>query len=55
MLTKYASSKEHLFKWIEIIQKRYHKKTTFTEEYLDFLEKFEVPFDERYIFKKVEY
>ncbi len=36
-------------------QKNHHKKTTFTEEYLNFLEKFEVPFDERYIFKKVEY
>lgn len=32
-----------------------HRKKTFTEEYLEFLEKFEVPFDERFIFKPVEY
>ena len=36
-------------------QKEHHKTNTFTEEYLDFLEKFEVNYDERYIFKPVEY
>ncbi|HEX7411708.1 MAG TPA: IS200/IS605 family transposase [Bacteroidales bacterium] len=31
-------------------QKEDHKKLTFREEYLEFLEKFDVPYDERYIF-----
>jgi len=31
-------------------QELHHKKQTFREEYLAFLEKFEVPYDERYIF-----
>ena len=31
-------------------QELHHKKQTFREEYLEFLEKFEVPYDERYIF-----
>ncbi len=31
-------------------QESHHKKQTFRKEYLDFLEKFEVPYDERYIF-----
>jgi REP element-mobilizing transposase RayT len=35
-------------------QERHHARRTFREEYLDFLEKFEVPHDERYIFKPVE-
>lgn len=34
-------------------QESHHHKKTFTEEYLEFLEKYEVPFDERYIFKPV--
>jgi REP element-mobilizing transposase RayT len=29
----------------------HHKKKTFLEEYKEFLEKFEVPYDERYLFK----
>jgi len=36
-------------------QAKHHKTKTFIEEYRDFLEKFQVPFDERYIFKPVEY
>ena len=36
-------------------QAKHHKTKTFVEEYLDFLEKFQVPFDERFIFKPVEY
>jgi len=31
-------------------QESHHKKQMFREEYLAFLEKFEVPYDERYIF-----
>jgi len=36
-------------------QPKHHKTKSFIEEYLDFLEKFKVPFDERYVFKPVEY
>ncbi len=35
-------------------QEKHHKKTTFKEEYLEFLKKFEIDFDERYIFKELE-
>jgi REP element-mobilizing transposase RayT len=31
-------------------QEEHHRKQTFREEYLEFLEKFEVSYDERYIF-----
>ena len=31
-------------------QEEHHKKQTFQEEYLNFLEKFAVPYDERYLF-----
>jgi putative transposase len=36
-------------------QELHHQKKTFIEEYRDFLEKFEVDFDERYIFKSIEW
>lgn len=32
-------------------QKEHHRKRTFSDEYRELLEKFEVPFEERYIFK----
>lgn len=35
-------------------QEEHHKKKTFIEEYIQFLEKFQVPFDERFIFKQIE-
>ena len=35
-------------------QGNHHKKRTFREEYLDFLEKFNVEYDERYIFKEID-
>lgn len=34
-------------------QQKHHKKRTFREEYVSLLDKFEVPYDERYIFKPV--
>ena len=34
-------------------QEEHHKKQTFIEEYLHFLEEFEIDFNERYIFKPV--
>lgn len=36
-------------------QKEHHRKKTFREEYIELLEKFDVDYDERYIFKPVEY
>jgi|SRR6478736_3312798 len=35
-------------------QEKYHRKISFLEEYKNFLEKFEVAYDERYIFKAPE-
>ena len=35
-------------------QETHHKKRTFRDEYLDFLKKFEVPFDEKYLFEWYE-
>jgi putative transposase len=35
-------------------QEQHHKKKTFREEYLEFLEEFNVPYDERYILKDIE-
>ncbi len=35
-------------------QEEHHKKKTFLEEYKQFLEKFEVVYDDRYIFKEPE-
>ncbi|MBM2815219.1 MAG: transposase IS200-family protein [Ignavibacteria bacterium] len=35
-------------------QVNHHKTKSFIEEYVDFLDKFKVPYNERYIFKPVE-
>ena len=35
-------------------QLQHHKKKTFRQEYIEFLDKYNVPYDERYIFKDVE-
>ncbi|MEI6091965.1 MAG: IS200/IS605 family transposase [bacterium] len=35
-------------------QEQHHKTRSFIEEYLDFLKKFKVPYNERYIFKPIE-
>lgn len=42
-----------VYKYI-VNQEEHHKKQTFKEEYLEFLDKFEVPFDERYIFEDLK-
>lgn len=34
-------------------QEAHHKKQSFTEEYLAFLEKYKVPYDERYVFNSI--
>jgi putative transposase len=35
-------------------QEVHHKKTTFKEEYISFLKKFEIEYDEKYLFKWIE-
>ena len=35
-------------------QQIHHRKKTFTEEYLEMLNEFEIEYDERYVFKPVE-
>jgi REP element-mobilizing transposase RayT len=42
-----------VIKYIET-QELHHKKYTFREEYLEILRKFDVEYDERYIFKDIE-
>ena len=53
----FSYGKSQVNKVIDYIkmQEIHHHKKTFVEEYLDFLEEFEVPYDERYIFKPVDY
>lgn len=53
----FSYSKSHVDNVIEYIknQEVHHRKKSFVEEYHDFLKKFEVDFDERYIFKPIEY
>lgn len=48
----FSYSKSHTKTVIEYIenQEMHHKRTTFKEEYLEFLQKFEIDYDERYIF-----
>jgi len=52
----FSYSKSHVPAVIKYIhnQEIHHKKKTFIEEYVDFLEKFGVDYDKRYIFKPVE-
>jgi putative transposase len=35
-------------------QEQHHQKKTFRQEYLEFLEKFEIPFEEKYLFQFIE-
>ncbi|WP_423913303.1 IS200/IS605 family transposase [Flavobacterium sp.] len=47
----YSHSQIHaVYKYIEN-QEQHHKKQNFRDEYLDFLNKFEISFDERYTFE----
>jgi REP element-mobilizing transposase RayT len=49
----FSYSKSHLDNVIKYIlnQAEHHKQKTFKEEYIDFLQKFEVEYDERYLFE----
>lgn len=53
----FSYSKSQLPQIIRYIerQQEHHKKKTFTEEYKESLDAFRVEYDERYIFKTVEY
>ena len=55
-LWSFSYSKSQVPKVIAYIQNQetHHRKITFLEEYKKFLEKFEVNYDERYIFKALE-
>ena len=35
-------------------QEEHHKKKTFRQEYFEFLEKFQIPFEEKYLFEWIE-
>jgi putative transposase len=52
----FSYSHSHLSNVIEYIknQEEHHKKQSFIEEYKAFLEKFEIEFDEKYIFKEIK-
>ncbi len=43
---------ENVFQYIAN-QEEHHKKQTFRDEYLEFLKKFNVPYDEQYIFEEL--
>jgi putative transposase len=51
----FSHSKSQINQGINYIQNQelHHKKKTFIEEYIDFLEKFEVDYDEKFIFKEL--
>jgi putative transposase len=47
------SQMDDMYQYI-LNQETHHQKQTFREEYLNFLNKFEVPYDERYIFEDLK-
>jgi putative transposase len=47
------SSIDNVVKYI-LNQEAHHNKKTFKEEYLDFLKKFEIEYDEKYVFDWIE-
>jgi len=53
----FSYSKSELSKVIHYIenQTEHHKKKTFSEEYLELLKESEIDYDERYVFKPIEY
>lgn len=52
----FSYSKSHINQVIDYIknQEEHHKKRSFLEEYRTFLEKFEVEFEQRFIFQEVK-
>ena len=47
----YSKSQIHSVVKYILNQPEHHKKTTFKDEYIDFLKKFEIKYDEKYLFK----
>ncbi|MET3036455.1 IS200/IS605 family transposase [Chryseobacterium sp. NRRL B-14859] len=47
------SSVDLVIKYI-LNQEKHHKKKSFKEEYLDFMEKFEIEYDSKYVFEWIE-
>ena len=52
----FSYSRSHIDRVCRYIinQEEHHRKKSFREEYLEFLQKFEVPYEERYLFDFVE-
>ena len=50
----YSRSQRHSVIEYIIKQEEHHRNKTFREEYLDLLEKFEIPFDNKYVFEFYE-
>ncbi|MCK5847379.1 MAG: IS200/IS605 family transposase [Bacteroidales bacterium] len=52
----FSYSRSHIDRVVKYInnQKEHHRKKTFKEEYLEFLEKYSVDYDERYLFDWVD-
>jgi REP element-mobilizing transposase RayT len=53
----FSYSKSHVNALIDYIknQEKHHRKKTFIEEYDELLKKFEIEYDNRFIFKQIEY
>jgi REP element-mobilizing transposase RayT len=53
----FSYSKSHVDRVIKYIlnQEKHHIRKTFAKEYNEFLEKFEVEYDQRFVFKVVDY
>ena len=52
----FSYSRSHIDNVVKYIlnQEEHHKKKTFKEEYLDFLKKFEIEYEERYLFDFID-
>ena len=52
----FSYSRSHIERVYNYIlnQEKHHKKKTFREEYLEFLEKYEIEYDEKYLFDWIE-
>lgn len=52
----FSYSKSHLDNVVKYIlnQEEHHKKKTFQDEYIDFLKKFEIEYDKKYVFDWIE-
>jgi putative transposase len=50
----YSHSQVETVYYYILNQEEHHRKITFREEYIDFLDKFNVPFEERFLFEWIE-